>query len=121
MPGILLWVWMQSAAIAGNTGLWVGGAVMDHVNQPALAPTNVMPAAKSFPYRLILHVDSTNRTRLLQRVLAVFNPDGVIVTNAVTGVRTTNGTYVLLSDEALVPAQLHRSTVWEPHSRMPPP
>ena len=104
-PAVLLCALLQSATFAGNTGLWVGSAVVDQVNQPAIAPTNLMPA-KAFSYRLILHVDSTNQARLLQRVLAVFIPDAGVVTNAVTGLPATNGTYVLLSDESSVPAQL---------------
>lgn len=105
-PAVLLCALLQSAAFAGNTGLWVGSAVVDQVNQPAIAPGTLMPAAKSFPYRLILHVDTNNTTRLLQRVVAVLTPTGGLVTNAVTGVVTTNGTTMLLSDESLVPAQL---------------
>jgi hypothetical protein len=85
-----------SAVRASPAGLWVGNANVSHVRaylksyqlgadgQPVLAPvgtngaayvvTNVNtalgPASRSFPLRLIYHVDTNNAVRLLQRVFS---------------------------------------------------
>lgn len=104
--GALLCAWLPSAALADNTGLWVGMASVNQVNQPAVAPGTLLPAGGAFSYRLILHVDTNSTTRLLQRVVTVGIPTGNLATNLVTGVVSTNGSTVLLSDESLVPAQL---------------
>ena len=98
-----------SAVRTSPAGLWVGNANVTHVrhylksfqlgpdNQPVLstitttgAPyvvTNVNssfgPAARSFPLRLIYHVDTNNTVRLLQRVFSGFDAQ----TNSILAVK----------------------------------
>jgi hypothetical protein len=94
-----------------NTGLWVGSVRVEKVNRPGRTggswdPDALLPAANPFTMRLLVHVDTNGQARLLQRVLAVWNPNGAVVTNQVTGQVTTNGHYVLLADESQVSASL---------------
>jgi hypothetical protein len=91
-----------------STGLWVGNVIVDRVNRPGAdsAPWNTttnLPAANPFSFRVIIHVSTTGQARLVQRALLVYQANGAIVTNAITGQVTTSGTYRLLSDESQVP------------------
>lgn len=99
------------AADNPNAGLWVGSVVVEKVNRAGKTggswdPDVLLPAANPFAFRLLVHVDTNGQARLLQRVLTVCNPNGEIVTNAVTGQSTTNGFYVLLADESQVQAYI---------------
>jgi hypothetical protein len=74
-----------------HAGLWVGTAVIRAVNEPANSdpaqqsvPT---PAGSEYQFRLIVHVDKNNQTRLLQKVLQMWKPG--------------ENKFVLLTDEAL--------------------
>jgi hypothetical protein len=96
-----------AAAKAAHAGLWVGTVTIEQINRPgpASAPWDtetLQPAANPFSFRVLLHVDAEGQTRLLQRVLAVWNPHGEVVTNALTAQVETNGFYVLLRDESQV-------------------
>ena len=62
-----------------STGLWVGSVVVEKVNRPGTPgsgwdPEALLPAANPFTFRLLVHVDTNGQARLLQRVLAVWNP-----------------------------------------------
>jgi hypothetical protein len=58
------------------SGMWVGYASVKRVNQPAspTAPSNPVPAATEFNFRLIVHVDQTGQARLLPWVIQMFKP-----------------------------------------------
>jgi hypothetical protein len=76
------------------SGLWVGKARLDKVSQ-VLADGTIVADAKAggaLEFRLILHVDTEQRCRLLQRVI-------------IAGAEETNGTWKasLFVDEAKVP------------------
>jgi hypothetical protein len=76
------------------SGLWVGKARLDKVSQ-VLADGTIVADAKAggaLEFRLILHVDTEQRCRLLQRVI-------------IAGAEETNGTWKtsLYVDEAKVP------------------
>lgn len=99
------------AGLAANAsaGLWVGDVVVERINRPGPASaawdtTTNLPAATSFDFRVIIHVDTNGQARLLQRVLLTCTQSGAKVTNAITGQVTTNGAYRLLTDEAVVAA-----------------
>jgi hypothetical protein len=80
-----------------NEGLWVGAAVLDHVNAPAYEYAGLMPTPAPASLRLIVHVDGYGRSRLLQQVLLAWD-------SSLTNAPHTNGTYALFVDEADVPA-----------------
>lgn len=76
------------------SGLWVGKASLDQVSQ-VLGDSTVIDGSKAggtLEFRLILHVDTDKRCRLLQRVI-------------LAGAEETNGTWnaALYVDEAKVP------------------
>jgi hypothetical protein len=88
-----------------RAGLWVGNAVIHKVNQPASVstPTEPVPVAADYQFRLLLHVDDSGQTRLLQKVVLMW-------TNGLTRVNTNGyrevvspGRYVLVTDDSLVP------------------
>lgn len=90
-----------------HAGLWAGTVVIERVNRAgktggAWDPNELLSVASPFAFRLLLHVDTNGQARLLQRVLTVWDPKGSVVTNSTTGGTTTNGCYVLLSDESQV-------------------
>jgi len=98
LPGV---AWADDA----HTGLWVGTVAVEKVNRPGKPggswdPEALLPAANPFTFRFLAHVDTNGQARLLQRVLAAWNPRGDVVTNQVTGQVTTNGYYALLTVES---------------------
>jgi len=80
-----------------NEGLWVGAAVLDHVNAPAYEYAGLMPTPAPASLRLIVHVDGFGRSRLLQQVLLAWD-------SSLTNAPHTNGTYALFVNDADVPA-----------------
>ena len=66
----------SAAGDSAHAGLWVGDALVDAVSQPAHSGNRALarPAAGQFPLRLIVHVDETGVSRLLQRVFLVRKP-----------------------------------------------
>jgi hypothetical protein len=95
---------MNYASNHPRAGLWVGNAVVNQVSQPASGnPTNPLPTASEFQFRLLIHIDQNERARLLQRVLQMwkdgtYKPDPADPTKKVVDVP---GRYVLLTDEQL--------------------
>jgi hypothetical protein len=91
-----------------HRGLWIGSAVINQVNQPALAGNSQtpLPTASEFQFRLILHVDNYGKVRLLQKVLQMwktgtYQPDPQDPTKQVAD---EPGRFVLLTDERLASA-----------------
>jgi hypothetical protein len=77
------------------TGLWVGSATIDAVNEAQTGSTVPTPTATEFSFRLIVHVDESGQARLLKQVIQMWkdgtlHPDGTI---------STPGRFVLLSDD----------------------
>lgn len=100
-----------SAANAGTpphrfAGLWVGSATITNVSQPAAVnPTNPIPTASEFSFRLLVHVDAAGQARLLQKVLQMFKPGTYRPANDGTTNRVIDepGRFVLLTDDRLIP------------------
>lgn len=79
-----------------HTGLWVGTVTLTNVSHPAATrPLEPLPTASPFEFRLIVHVDNTGQTRLLQRGLLMWRPGQ---TNRAGDVAIP-GRYVLVTDE----------------------
>ena len=84
-------------------GLWVGSAAITTVNEINSAnPTNLTKVQTEFPLRLLLHVDSSGKTRFLKEVIQMWR-DGTY-TNDASGdkVVAKPGEYVLLTDDRLI-------------------
>lgn len=91
-------------ASVDRTGLWIGSAILNKVNEPQnLAdPQAPVPTASALQFRLIIHVNEQGQPRLLQKVLqrwqdGTLKPAGDGSTNLVVD---QPGRFVLLTDEA---------------------
>jgi hypothetical protein len=84
-----------------RAGLWVGNVVLTNVNEAAISSVPV-PTASPFQFRLLLHVDASGETRLLQKVVLAWT-NGVVTTNE-EGFRQTiaPGRFALITDENLL-------------------
>ena len=84
-----------------HAGLWVGSVILTNVNEAAASAVPV-PTASEFQFRLILHVDRSGETKLLQKVVLAWT-NGVAITND-QGFRetVTPGRFALLTDEQLL-------------------
>jgi hypothetical protein len=81
--------------------LWIGSVVLSNVNQAAISAVPT-PTASQFQFRLILHVDSSGNTRLLQNVVVAWT-NGVSTTNSQGLTQTaTPGRYALITDPNLL-------------------
>ena len=88
-------------APAPYAGLWIGSVVLSNVNQAAISAVPT-PTASQFQFRLILHVDSSGNTRLLQNVVVAWT-NGVSTTNSQGLTQTaTPGRYALITDPNLL-------------------
>jgi hypothetical protein len=86
-------------------GLWVGVASIDAVSEAQTGGTTPVETGKSFPMRLLLHVDADGQVRLIKEVIQMWqdgtwkphpeDPDYLVV--------DTPGRYVLVTDEDLIP------------------
>lgn len=83
-----------------RAGLWTGEAVIRAVSQPSNASTPDQPVAVASPFhlRLLVHVDSAGKARLLSKVLQMWKE---AETNALTGEIAVPAHFVLLTDESL--------------------
>ena len=83
-----------------RAGLWVGTAVINKVAFAAdPSPSNrsvPKPAASEFAMRLIIHVDASGQSRLLQQVTLMWKNG---VTDAATGEVVEPGRYVILTGD----------------------
>jgi hypothetical protein len=97
--------------LAGNqpgsdalAGLWLGTATLDAVSEPGGAdPATPTPTQSKLNLRLLIHVDSQGQARLLKEVIQMWR-DGTY-TNTAAGDRVVDksGSYVLLTDDTLIP------------------
>lgn len=92
-------------AIHERAGLWVGSAAISKVNQPANAnAANLpVPTASEFQFRILVHVDNSGQTRLLQKVIQMWK-DGTFATDS-NGLQIVDepGRYVLVTDDRFIP------------------
>ncbi len=87
-----------------RAGLWVGNVEITHVNQPSsFNPTNPLPTATPFQFRVLVHVDGNGEGKLLQKVLQMWKT-GTYRTNE-SGIREVDvpGRLVLVTDDNLIP------------------
>jgi hypothetical protein len=92
-------------AQALHTGLWIGSASVNAVNQPAsVSPDLPTNTASTFQLRLIVHVDGTNQARFLQRILQMYKPGTYMpdANNPSVSVVDQPGRFVLVTDESKV-------------------
>jgi hypothetical protein len=93
-----------AASPAPLAGLWVGTATINAISEAHSAnPTNPTPTKSEMNLRLMLHVDSNGRTRLVKEVIQMWR-NGTF-TNDSSGNRVVDkpGEYVLLTDDTLLP------------------
>jgi hypothetical protein len=87
------------------TGLWVGTAMINTINEPADAndPNTPKPTATEFQFRLILHRDSYGQCKFLREVIQLWN-EPTWKTDPETGYQVIDepGRFVLLTDDSLV-------------------
>jgi len=79
-----------------SEGLWVGDVVLDQVNAPAYTTNDLLPTPAPMSFRLIVHVNSSGESRLLQQVLLAWD-------SSLTNAPYTNGAYALFIHDADVP------------------
>lgn len=90
--------------IVSYAGLWVGNIEIDAVSESQQAGVEPQPVRDSFIQRVIIHVDSAGRARLLKDVIQMWE-DG---TTAPSGIDPDlnevedPGRYVLLTDKSLI-------------------
>ena len=66
-------------APSSRSGLWVGSAMIDKVNQTqsidgSVANKDLAAAAQAFPLRVIVHIDAEDRFTLVSQVVQLFEP-----------------------------------------------
>lgn len=100
----------QKAAVADphpRSGLWVGTAAINRVNQPSSigSPDQPVPTASPFQFRLILHVDNSGTIRLVQKVLQMFKEGTLKADPANPALKIVDqpGHLVLVTEDALIP------------------
>jgi hypothetical protein len=95
-----------SAPIHPRAGLWVGSASISKVNQPAnvSGPSVPRPTASEFQFRLLVHVDDSGQSRLLQKVVQMWQ-DGTFTLDT-NGLKVVDqpGRFVLVTDDTLLGA-----------------
>ena len=88
-----------------RAGLWIGGATIKQVNQPANIsnPNQPVPTASEFQFRLIVHVDGNGQARLLQKVLQMWKDGAYKPDPAGSGNQVVDepGRFVLVTDDSL--------------------
>lgn len=93
------------ASVADFAGLWQGKVLVSSVSQAQTGSVTPTPTGKSFPLRVLIHVDSGGTARLLKEVIEMWeegtmvpDPDnpGYLITD-------TPGRAVLITNEDLIP------------------
>jgi hypothetical protein len=96
-------------------GLWIGDAVINAVSQPANPgnPTLSRPAGGQFSFRLIVHVDASGVSRLLQSVYIVRKPPVIVLdpSNPELNIVAETSRTVIASDEALLPSLIGNGNI----------
>lgn len=98
----------RTAATVGTfpyAGLWVASVSVSAVSESQLAGTTPTPTDKTFPLRLIIHVDATGKARLLREVIQLYEPgtEEPDPNNPGFVRQATLGRYVLVTSDELIP------------------
>jgi hypothetical protein len=84
----------KAAASSPYQGLWVGPETVNGVSEAfSTTPEVEQPTINDFSYRIMFHVDSAGRTRLLKEVTLMFEEGAT---------ETEDGRYVLITDPSLL-------------------
>lgn len=95
----------SKSGIATFAGLWQGKVLVSSVSQAQTGGVTPTPVGKSFPLRVLIHVDSGGTARLLKEVIEMWE-DGTMVPdpdNPGYLITDTPGRAVLLTNEDLIP------------------
>lgn len=95
---------IAKAAEDGYAGLWVGEIFVDKVSEAQQAGTTPMPTVREFTQRVMMHVDTAGRTRLLKDVIQMWE-EGTVRPSAIDPSLNEvdqPGRYVLLTDKNLL-------------------
>lgn len=91
---------------ASYPGLWSGAASINRVSQlvdsgaaPDFLPGEPKPTPSEMNLNLILHQDGTGQVRLLKQAIVMYRDP----TYNADGTKATNGRYVVLTDDKLIP------------------
>lgn len=103
--GTELVVPISSFGLLNRTGLWVGTATINAVNDINLASNSPKATASEFAVKLIVHVDASGEAHLLDQVMQMwddgsYQPDPE---NTSRNIVEMPGQYVLITDDNLVP------------------
>jgi hypothetical protein len=96
----------KNGEVSPQAGLWVGSVVLSEVSQAAATdPDTLLPAASTFQFRVLVHVDEAGQARLLRKVLQLwkegsYQPDPTDPTRRIVDVP---GRFVLVTDDRLIP------------------
>lgn len=93
------------AAIANFAGLWQGQVLVNGVSESQTGGTTPTDTGRSFPLRVLIHVDSSGTARLLNEVIEMWQ-EGTMVPdpeNPSFLITETPGRAVLITDEDLIP------------------
>lgn len=98
---------LVSGATASHpfAGLWVGVVTVNAVSESQTGDFEPTPTGRNFRFRILIHVDSLGRARLLKEVIQLFE-EGTKVPDPDDPDRLTTdepGRFVLLTDEDLIP------------------
>jgi len=86
-------------------GLWVGTARVKAVSQAQSGGVNPLPVGKSFPMRVLMHVDATGRVKLIKNIVQMWEEGTYRVSPKDPDLLEVDepGRYVLLTQDELIP------------------
>lgn len=103
--GTALLVPASGFGLLNRTGLWVGTAIINEVNDVNIVSTNPQATASEFVIKLIVHVDDTGQARLLDQVIQMWH-DGTYKADPADPshqIVDVPGQYILITDDDLLP------------------
>lgn len=92
------------AIAQGYAGLWVGEIVLDKVSEAQQGGTTPTPTVRNFSQRVLVHVDSAGKVRLLKDVIQMWQ-EGTSVPSALDPTLNETdqpGHFVLITDKDLI-------------------
>lgn len=92
-----------TAGMNQYAGLWVGLATINAVSEVNSASNDPTPTKSEMNLRLILHVNASGQARLLKEVIQMWRNGTTADDGNGNQVVTKTGSYVLLTDDALIP------------------
>lgn len=96
---------IQAAATADLSGLWVGEVAVDRVSEAQNAGTVPGKTGGAFRFRLLLHVDGAGQVRLLKEVIQMWQNGTRVPSPTDPGFTVVGqrGRYVLITDDSRIP------------------